>query len=372
MKKCFLFLVVLAVFACRVSFGQAGKIKPVIIGYVAGYNGIIDETKIDAAKLTHINYAFVNLLNNRAVLDMPGSDTVNFGKLNALKQRNPGLKILISIGGWTWSKNFSDAVLTDTGRAAFASSAVNIIRSYKLDGVDIDWEYPNMRGDGNVFRPEDKQHYTLLFRELRHELDALEKERGQHLLLTTAVGGFPAFVANTEMHEAQTYLDYVNLMTYDFSWGQAGHHTGLYHAADYNQENSANKAVQVFVQAGVPASKLVMGIAFYGRGGIVGDTVNRGYGQKLLKPISAGGFSYIKDSLVNKRGYMAYWDEKAMAPYLFNPNKKHFVSYDDERSVTEKCLYVMKQQMGGVMFWEYADDPKGYLLEAMRRTLYAR
>jgi len=76
---------------------------------------------------------------------------------------NPDLKILISIGGWTWSKNFSDAVLTDTSTRNFALSAVDIVSKYDLDGIDIDWEYPGMIGDSNVYRPEDKQHYTALF-----------------------------------------------------------------------------------------------------------------------------------------------------------------------------------------------------------------
>jgi chitinase len=72
---------------------------------------------------------------------------------------------LISVGGWTWSKNFSDAVLTDTSRQNFVTSAVAIVSKYNLDGIDIDWEYPGMMGDSNVYRPEDKENYTLLFRD---------------------------------------------------------------------------------------------------------------------------------------------------------------------------------------------------------------
>ena len=90
---------------------------------------------------------------------------------------------MISIGGWTWSGRFSDAVLTDTARSAFAASAVDIVGKYDLDGVDIDWEYPGRPGlEGNVYRPEDKQNYTLMFRDIRHSLDSLGKQTTRNTL----------------------------------------------------------------------------------------------------------------------------------------------------------------------------------------------
>ncbi|MEP6610500.1 MAG: glycosyl hydrolase family 18 protein, partial [Mucilaginibacter sp.] len=195
---------------------EAQPKKHVVIGYVGGYRGLIDTNMVHAKKLTHINYAFVNVKNNRAWLTNIKTDTTNFKSLLKLKKVNPDLKILISIGGWSWSKNFSDAVLTDTARDAFATSAVEIIRQYKLDGVDIDWEYPNDIGDGNVFRPADKQDFTLMFKALTKELDKLEKETGTKLFLTAAIGGFKRFTLNTEMDKVAKYLDYVNMMTYDY------------------------------------------------------------------------------------------------------------------------------------------------------------
>src|SRR6478752_7379538 len=180
------------------------KEGPVIIGYVGGFRGETNTSIIDAQKLTHINYAFVNVQGNRAFLSNEKTDTINFRKLNELKQINPSLKILISIGGWAWSENFSDAVLTDSSRKYFAESAVEIINKYQLDGVDIDWEYPTIPGEeGNIYRPEDKQNFTLMFKELRLELDSLQQQTGKKFLLTTAVGGFSRFVENTEMGNAQ-------------------------------------------------------------------------------------------------------------------------------------------------------------------------
>lgn len=347
------------------------KAKPVVIGYVGGYKGLVNANKVSAEKLTHINYAFVDVKSNRAFLSNEKTDTINFRTLNLLKKINPALKILISIGGWSWSENFSDAVLTDTARKAFAASAVEIIRKHQLDGVDIDWEYPGRPGEeGNVYRPEDKQNFTLMFRDIRLALDTLEQQTGKEKLLTTAVGGFAAFLETSEMGKAQQYLDYVNLMTYDlYSSKIAGHHTNLF-ASETNKANgSADDAVKAYIAAGVPAHKLVMGIAFYGRNFKMTDDANKGLGDQVVSQTFGKGYTFIKDSLVNKKGFKNYKDRKAKAPYLFNAETKQFITYDDEWSVKNKCKYVLKNKMAGVMFWEYDSDPKEYLLDKINATL---
>lgn len=347
--------------------------SPVIIGYVGGFRGLVDVDNIAANKLTHINYAFVNVVNNRAVLTNEKTDTVNFRKLKALKVQNPELKILISLGGWTWSGNFSDAVLTDTARRAFAASAVDIIRQHNLDGVDIDWEYPGRPGyEGNVYRPEDKENFTTMFAELRKELDALERETGEEKLLTTAVGAFSGFLERTEMGRAERYLDLVNLMTYDYSGRMAGHHTNLFASSDVNSANSADKAVQEFVAAGVPIEKLVMGIAFYGRKYQLAPDAAQGLGDSIVARLPGGGYSgytMLKDSVENRNGNKKYRDTKAKAPYIYNRQTQEFITYDDEWSVRNKCKYVKKNGMAGVMFWEYSSDPKEYLLDEINAVL---
>lgn len=346
---------------------------PVIIGYVGGFRGLVDVDEISADKLTHINYAFVNVVNNRAVLTNEKTDTVNFRKLKALKLQNPDLKILISLGGWTWSGNFSDAVLTDTARRAFAASAVDIIRKHNLDGVDIDWEYPGRPGyEGNVYRPEDKENFTTMFAELRKELDALERETGEDKLLTTAVGAFTGFLESTEMGRAERYLDLVNLMTYDYSGRMAGHHTNLFASPRGNSSNSADKAVKEFVAAGVPIEKLVMGIAFYGRKYQLPPDATSGLGDSIIARLPGGGYTgytMLKDSVENQNGYKKFRDARAKAPYIYNQEKQEFITYDDEWSVRNKCNYVKKHGMAGVMFWEYSSDPKEYLLDEINAVL---
>lgn len=342
----------------------------VIIAYVAGYNGLVDIDKISPNKITHINYAFVDVKDGKAFLTNEATDTANFRKLNELKQQNPELKILISIGGWSWSRNFSDAVRTSEGQKTFAKSAVDIMSRYNLDGVDIDWEYPAIPGDvGNVYRPEDKRNYTLMFAAIRAELDALSKTTTKKYLLTTAVGGFQQFIDSTEMNKAQEYLDYVNIMTYDSQSNEVAiHHTNLSPSDNYKMKNSASTAINGFIKAGVPTEKLVMGIAFYGRIFQLKKGASKGLGDNVDKQIQGKGYTYIKDSLVNKNEYYRYWDPSAQAPYLFNFYKGIFVTYDDEESVKAKCEYVKENNMAGVMFWEYSSDPKEYLLDEINKA----
>ncbi|KQS24729.1 glycoside hydrolase family 18 protein [Dyadobacter sp. Leaf189] len=344
--------------------------RPVVIGYVGGFHGLLNTENIQANKLTHINYAFVDIKQGKAFLTNEKTDTTNFRKLNLLKTQNPDLKILISIGGWAWSENFSDAVLTDSARKTFAVSSVDIIRKHKLDGVDIDWEYPGIPGEeGNVYRPEDKQNYTLMFEAIRKELDVLEKETGEKKLLTTATAGFVSFLNTTEMGKAAEYLDYVNLMTYDLFQGDTVvHHASLYQSDKYKAAHSVDKAVKAFHAAGVPMNKLVVGLPFYSRIFTV-EKLENGFGQKQKSQEYYKGYTFIKDSLVNKKGFKAFRDTVAKAPYLVNEATGQLLSYEDEEAVRDKCRYVLDNKLAGVMFWEYDSDPKNYLLDEIDKEL---
>jgi chitinase len=369
-------LTIAKLFIIGIFFGfliQANKLKAqpgkVIIGYVGGFRGLVNTDLIQAKKLTHINYAFVDIKNNRAWLHREATDTINFRHLNLLKKQNPALKILISIGGWTWSGRFSDAVLSDTSRQGFAASAVDIIKKYDMDGIDIDWEYPALPGDkGNIYRPEDTHNYTLMFKELRSQLNDLQKQTGKKYLLTTAVGGFKGFIDHTEMNDAQQYLDYINLMTYDFSGGKiASHHTSLYESKAYKAHNTADNATTLFMAAGVPANKLVMGIAFYGKASILVEGA-KGLGDSVATYSRGAGYTQIKDSILKIPAFRMHRDRHAKADYIYNDSTRQFITYDDEWSVKKKCKYVKRKKMAGAMFWEYNDDLKGYLLDEINKV----
>ena len=360
------FLLVIGLLAF--SRNPSKKRKPVIIGYVGGYRGLIPTDSIDVWRLSHINYAFVDIKDNRAWLHNEATDTINLRKLSEMRGLNPELKVLISIGGWTWSKNFSDAVLTDTSTQNFASSEVAIVAKYNLDGVDIDWEYPGMIGDSNTYRPEDKQGYTNLFRHLRADLDSLSKITRMKYYVTTAVGGSQDYIDHTEMDKVQQYTDYINVMSYDYAGGSdslSNHHTNLFVSSGDTNQYSADRSIRAFLAAGVPPSKIVIGVAFYGKGWQMTSNANNGLYQRALKGARGGGFTFLKDSLVDKNGFTRYWDDRAKAPYLFNEDKRLFISYDDEQSVAEKCKYVKKHHLAGAMFWEYFSDRKEYLLKVI-------
>ena len=329
---------------------------------------VIDPELVDPNLVTHINYAFVNVKDSMAWLTNLATDSINFRMLNGLKKQNPSLKILISIGGWSWSDQFSDAVLTSSSRSLFAQSAVDLIDQYDLDGIDVDWEYPGQKGEDNVFRPEDKEHYTLMFKEMRHRLDTLSQRTGKSYLLTTAVGANQAYIDHTDMEAATAYLDFVNLMTYDYyTVGPlAGHHANLHPTKTSRQ--STMESIDRFRQAGVPAHKLVVGLPFYGRSWIVKSTQNQGIDQPIERVVRGGGYTYLKDSLQSNPRFTTYWDEAAQAPYLFDSTALQLVSYDDERSIRIKCQYVIDHELAGVMFWQYASDPKLYLLPTINEA----
>ncbi len=353
---------------------SAQSTKPyVVIGYVTG-NGWTKE-QIDAQKLTHINYAFAVPAQNGELAPLKPKDEANLAALTSLRAVNKDLKILISVGGWGGCKYFSDAALTDASRKKFANSAVALLKKHKLDGVDIDWEYPAQIGAGNIYRPEDKQNYTLFLKAIRNQLDEqgkLDKRTGKnHYLLTSATGGDTAFVYHTELGNAHKYLDYVNIMTYDLYHGndkQTGHHSPLNQSDPQPHARTGSvSAVEGHIKAGIPADKIVLGVPFYGRGWADAKDENKG----LYQPAPGKHYFISYDELmakyINKNGFTRYWDDTAKSPYLWNPTTHMFISYADAESLKNRAEYVKSKKLAGVMFWEYIYDlqQKDVLLNAL-------
>ncbi|HEX2919512.1 MAG TPA: glycoside hydrolase family 18 protein [Edaphobacter sp.] len=336
-----------------------------IIAYVFPQDRVLAPDEINVRRLTRINYAFANIKDGQIVEGF-SHDAENFAILNKLKRTNPSLKILVSVGGWTWSGGFSDAALTRRSRERFISSAVQLIERYKLDGLDIDWEYPGQPGAGNTFRPEDKHNYTLLLAELRQRFDKEQQRLHRHLYTSIAAGASARFILNTEMDQVQRYVDTINLMTYDFYVGgpATGHDAPLFHNPADPKHVAADLSVTAFEEAGVPANKIVLGLPFYGRSW--GEVENRNNG--LFQPGKAARgvhFSYPELPDLLATGYVRHWDSAAAAPYLYNPHTKVFVTYEDPQSIAAKCRYVTSHRLRGIMFWEYSNDTTGILLEAV-------
>lgn len=355
---------------CAPAIGAPASSTPAkaVVAYLFPQDSALQPGQVDARALTRINYAFANIQNGRMVTGF-SHDAENFAFLNSLKQQNPQLTVLVSVGGWLWSTNFSDMAVSRESRAAFIDSVMQFLIQYKLDGLDIDWEYPGMPGSGHKFRGEDKQNFTALVKELRERFTRETAKTHKHLYLTFAAGTGDEVLANLEPKEIIRYLDFINLMCYDFyepgSEATTGNHAPLFADPADPRHVSSAAWVETYLKAGVPPSQLILGIPFYGHvwGQVPG--ANHGLFQPgKPAPNTYAHYSDIEQNLIG-HGYTRYWDQPASVPYLYNAEKQIFVSYEDPQSIAAKCRYVLEHRLAGIMFWEYTNDPTGTLLHAV-------
>ena len=316
---------------------------------------------IDASKLTCINYSFAKVEDCKAV--------ENFTKINLLKEikeENPHLRTCLSIGGWT-ADGFSDAVLTKENREIFIDSIYEMIDKYDFDGVDLDWEYPGLDDAGIVARKEDNENFLLLVKELREYLDKKGPKANKEFWLTAAIGASDRVIdamLTKNGAEYTKYLDYVHIMTYDMRNGyKTGHHANLYTYENAERLTSADRSVKRLIDQGVPNEKIVIGGAFYSRvwEGVTSSEspLNADSKNPGLKVVD---YNFLEE-FKNEHNLTYYWDDEAKAPYLYNGDI--FVSYDDEKSLSEKAKYVKENKLGGIMFWEYSLDLSLKLLTAI-------
>ena len=362
-------------------------------------------TSGSADTLTVINYAFAGIgddleckildpyadYNKRYDADesVDGeADTVeqplkgNFNQLKKLKAMYPNIRVMISIGGWSDSDKFSDAALPKN-REAFVRSCVDMfingnfdsesgmVDGTVFDGIDIDWEYPGACGATCNYRKEDTENFTALLAEFRSQLDAIDL----NLLLTVATPASEFYYSKMELDLIHQYLDWINLMAYDFhgSWepnGPTNHHANLYPSTSDPSvpRLSADASVQAYVDAaGVPATKIHLGLPFYGRGWASVQDHNDGDGlYQHAGRIPRGTWEKGSEDykVLKNKGYPGFWDYEAMAHWIYNGNT--FWSYDNEISIGSKMEYINAQGLGGVMFWELSgDDPEGTLIHAI-------
>jgi chitinase len=269
-----------------------------------------------------------------------------------LKTKNPRLRILLSVGGWG-ADHFSDAALTDASREKFAASALAALQQHQLDGIDLDWEYPGQPGPGIRHRAEDKENFT-------HMLAALRAKLGSRYLITIASSAGEYF-EHTQMDVLHRHLDWINVMTYDFA-GEWTETTG-HHAALHGGELSASSFVRQHLDAGIPASKLVLGVPFYARGWTGVQPQNNGLGQRYEKAIE------VPWSAMSAQPGERLWDDTAQASYSWDAASRTFLSYDDPRSLRVKAQFIRTQRLGGVMYWEHASDPDEELLTVLWEAL---
>lgn len=366
---------------------------------------------VDVSKSSHINYAFADICwkkfgsrpnacqnediplqqdyvyDGEIIIGDNEVDLDNFAKFRAIRSAHPNLKLMASVGGWSWSKNFSNMAADEITRRVFANSIVKFLREYQFDGIDIDWEYPVEGGEeSNSRRPEDKQNFTLMMSAIRDALDAAGSEDGKYYLLSMASGQAENFIENADFANSVAYLDFINIMTYDFSgsWQTlANHNSPLYYdknlpaksAPKSAPRNNVRGALLGHLNGGVPNYKLVAGVPFYGKGW-EGCPANGEYQICTATTTSFGTyetglFDYfdLDRNYVNKEGYKRYWNDAAKVAYVYNPDKQVFITFNDENTMAYTASLVKTLDIAGTMNWDISGDRDNKLVTVLNEAL---
>jgi len=343
-----------------------------VMAYYYPARGNFESGKLPLDKLTHIIYSFTEVIDNEMKFKNDSSE-IMLRMLVKEKRKHPHLKVMIACGGWGGSGGFSEMARSPEYRKKFVDSVVDFIKRNRLDGLDIDWEYPGMQGAGNPYIPEDKENFTALMCELREAMDLIGKDQ----IMTFAAAGWERLFDYIELDKVMNCVTYMNIMTYDNVTGGSpytAHHTNLgwirredvmgtpadlkmLEEGDTLNPSSAEKIISFLMDKGVKPSQLVIGGAFYGRAWKGVPPENNGLYQlnKGVWPVRAR-YANIRESMEDKNGFVRYWDDIAKAPYLYNASDSVFISYEDTVSISLKTRYVIDKGMGGIMFWQLVGD----------------
>ncbi|MFE9920978.1 glycosyl hydrolase family 18 protein [Streptomyces sp. NPDC005774] len=331
-------------------------------------------TSGSAAKITHINYAFGNVVNGQCKLDDAYAATDkaytadqsvsgtadtwdqplrgNFNQLRQLKAKYPHIKVLYSFGGWTYSGGFGQAAQNP---AAFAKSCKGVVEDPRwadvFDGIDIDWEYPNACGlTCDTSGP-------AAFKNLSQ---ALRAEFGKNYLVTAAItadGSSGGKIDAADYGGAAQYLDWYNVMTYDYFGafdkdGPTAPHSPLtsYNGIPQDGFNSA-AAISKLKAKGVPASKLLLGIGFYGRGWT--GVTQAAPGGAATGPAPGTYEAGIEDYKILKNSCPA---TGTVAGTAYAHCGGNWWSYDTPATIAGKMSWAKNQGLGGAFFWEFSGD----------------
>ena len=300
--------------------------------------------------------------------DAGPKDAGNFEQLRRFKELNPNVEIGFALGGWTLSDEFSPAFATQAGRDQFTSDVVDIFQTYEFfNVVDFDWEYPGGGGDpGNASSSDDGANFALVLEQLRSELDALEQQTGGNYEISIATAGGEEKLANLNLAGIDPYVDFYNVMTYDFHGGwenQTGHQAAM--TGDTNNYD-VTSAVSVFEEAGVELNKVVLGAPAYTRawGGVTdGGTFGyqqSGTGAEAEGSFEAGVYDYkdiVTDVITGQTDL--YWDDNSKAAFTYNGDE--WSSIETTATIAGKAAYVQEKDLGGMMFWALSNDAEGDL-----------
>ena len=345
---------------------------PIVLAYFTEYTETLPEVKL----LTHINYAhgrFKNPKTGDGGIVITESEKAPISKVVALKSVNPKLKVCLMIGGWGGhADGFSEMAKSPAKRTEFCKSVKSLIDQHKLDGVDIDWEYPTQSADNETgCDPNDTQNFNLVLKELRETLGTSK------IISFASSSSHPEYV---DWATAINYIDYVNVMTYDMGAAPKSHNSPL-HKGDRFTHSSWDEAAQKHVDHKVPKNRQVMGVPFYGKAEkspadaykvFVDSKGKLGYSIKYrdIVPVLQNG-TYMGVTL--NRKLHRVWDTKSMVPFLADESGRNYLSYDDPESVAAKGAYVIANKHLGAMFWEYRSDTDDHaLLKSLVKSMYGK
>ena len=294
------------------------------------------------------------------------NDAGNFEQLRRFKELNPEVNLGFALGGWTLSDEFSTAYATQEGRDKFVSETVRIFETYDFfNVVDFDWEYPGGGGKaGNAVSSSDGANFELVLRDLRSALNDLSAETGREFEVSIATAGGEEKLANLNLEGIDPYVDFYNVMTYDFHGGWenvTGHQAAM--TGDANNYDVTG-AVDVFETAGIELSKVVMGALAYTRAwGNVSDGGSFGYqqpgsGRDATGSFEAGVYDYkdlLDDVVTGTRDL--YWDDDNKAAFLYDGDE--WSSMETTATIAGKAAYVEEKGLGGMMFWALSNDAEG-------------
>lgn len=335
-------------------------------------------SSIDFSKFDILNYAFA-LPTASFGLSIPTDPSGGLLRQFVSACHSGNTSAVLSIGGWGGSTYFSPAVRTASSRSTFISNIMATYNKYNLDGIDLDWEYPNQPGSGNIQDPSDTANFQTFLQELRSALP-------KGALLTGAVSLQPWTGSNGQpvgsVARAAGAMDYVMLMNYDV-WGSSstpGPNAPLANLCGNSSQPSANaaSAVKAWSAAGMPRSKILLGVPAYGYISASSKTILRSRrrravtltsmdgsttsGQINFKSlVSQGALKLGEDGLYDGAGgFEKYWDNCSDTPYL--ADGKTVVTYDDTSSIYDKGAFASAAGIGGVSMWSIDGDTKDWAL----------